>query len=169
MRLSVMFAASLTLLNPCAAAELPEYRLKAAYLYNFAQFTSWPADVGKTLRLCTYGSDPFGVELDGLEDKPVGDRTLRLQRQVRLEDVAVCQVLYVSRGAMAALPAVQREIAGRPVLLVTDSPGAARRGAMLNMTVAQNRVTFEANRRAAGDAALDLSFRLLRLATEVIQ
>ena len=44
--------------------DLPEYRLKAAFLYNFAAFTEWPADVGSTLNLCVYGQDPFGEDLD---------------------------------------------------------------------------------------------------------
>jgi hypothetical protein len=55
------------------------------------------------------------------------------------------------------------------VLIVTDSPGAARSGATINMTVVQGRITFEINRQAARQSQLELSFRLLRLATEVIQ
>ena len=37
----------------------------------------------------------------------------------------------------------------------------------LNMNMMQGKVTFEANLQAARDAGLDLSSKLLRLATEV--
>ena len=40
---------------------------------------------------------------------------------------------------------------------------------MLNMSVTQNKVTFEANLQAARAARLNLSSKLLRLATEVQQ
>jgi uncharacterized protein DUF4154 len=169
MRLLFICGALLGILTPCGSAELPEYQLKAAYLYNFAQFTAWPAGIGKRLTLCVFGSDPFGADLDRLQDKLVGTHTLQVQRGVALGEVAGCQVLYISRDAVGSLPALLGRIGRKPVLIVTDSPGAARVGAMLNMTVAQNRVTFEANRRAANDAGLELSSRLLRLATEVIQ
>jgi hypothetical protein len=56
-----------------------------------------------------------------------------------------------------------------PVLTVADSPGAARQGVALNMAVERNRITFEANLLAARAAHLDLSSKLLRLATEVFQ
>jgi len=58
---------------------------------------------------------------------------------------------------------------GSPTLLVADSPGATRRGVALNMSVALNKVTFEANLPAARNAGLNLSSQLLRLATQVIQ
>jgi hypothetical protein len=169
MRLLFICGALLGILTPCGSAELPEYQLKAAYLYNFAQFTAWPEGIGKRLTLCVFGNDPFGADLDRLQDKPVGSHTVHVQRKVALGEAANCQVLYVSRDSIGSLTSLQSRIGGKPVLIVTDSPGAVRMGAMLNMTVAQNRVTFEANRRAANDARLELSSRLLRLATEVIQ
>ncbi|MFZ4535558.1 hypothetical protein [Propionivibrio sp.] len=36
----------------------------------------------------------------------------------------------------------------KPVLIVTDSPGAARQGATLNMGTEQNKVQFEARSRS---------------------
>ena len=126
-----------------AADDLPEYRLKAAFLYNFALFTEWPAEVGATLHLCVFGPDPFGAELDGLQAKVVGERSLAVQRKVGID--------------------------GLPVLTVADSAGAARQGVALNMSLVQHRISFEANLRAARAAKINLSSKLLRLATEVIQ
>jgi len=57
----------------------------------------------------------------------------------------------------------------KPVLTVTDSPGASQHGAVLNMNVNDDKVTFEANLIAARKAGLNLSSQLLRLATEVRQ
>ena len=149
--------------------ELPEYRLKAAFLYNFAAFTEWPVALGSTLNLCLYGADPFGVEADGLSGKTVGTRVIVVLRKTSPESLKGCQIVFVSNAAIAQMPHLRDMLKGSPVLTVADTPGAAHDGAMLNMNVLQSRISFEANLGAARDAGLTLSSKLLRLATEVIQ
>jgi hypothetical protein len=148
---------------------LTEYRLKAAFLYNFALFTDWPAGTGNSLNLCVYGADPFGKELDALQDKPVGERFLAVRRTPAGKSVEGCQIVFIAPSAIAGLPQVLGELHGRPALTVADSPDAARQGVALNMSVAQNKVSFEANLSAARSAGLNLSSKLLGLATQVIQ
>jgi YfiR/HmsC-like len=152
-----------------AADDLPEYRLKAAFLYNFALFTEWPAEVGGTLHLCVFGPDPFGAELDGLQGKAVGERSLAIQRKVGIDGLKGCQIVFIAAAAGSQLPRVLEALDGHPVLTVADSAGSARQGVALNMSLAQNRISFEANLRAARAAKINLSSKLLRLATEVIQ
>ena len=151
------------------ADDLPEYRLKAAFLYNFALFTEWPAEVGSTLNLCVHGSDPFGRELDALAGKAVGVRSLAVQRKGNSEPLKGCHIVFIAAPAIASLPRVLDELRDTPALTVADTPGAARQGVALNMAVAQNRIAFEANLQAARAAHLNLSSKLLRLATEVHQ
>lgn len=151
------------------AEEVPEYRLKAAFLYNFAAFTEWPAEVGATLNLCIYGADPFGVEVDPLNGKTVGARAIEVHRKSSLEALKSCQLVFVSAASVGQLPRLLDSVRGVPALIVADSPGATRQGAALNMNIAQGRVSFEANLVAARGARLKLSSNLLRLATEVIQ
>jgi hypothetical protein len=155
--------------RPVRADGPPEYRLKAAFVYNFALFTEWPAEVGATLHLCITGTDPFGPEIDALQGKAVGGRSLAVHRKDAGESLAGCQIVFVAASAIGSLPRVLDSLRGRPVLTVADSPGAARRGAALNLAADQDRVSFEANLQAARSAGLLLSTKLLRLATEVIQ
>lgn len=154
---------------PARADELPEYRLKAAFLYNFALFTEWPAEVGGTLNLCIHGPDPFGKEIDALQGKVVGGRSIVVQRKAAGEPLNGCQIVFVAPAAIGTLPRVLEAVRGRPVLTVADSAGAVRQGAALNLAVDQNKVSFEANLLAARGAGLNLSSKLLRLATEVVQ
>jgi len=154
---------------PTRADPLPEYRLKAAFLYNFALFTEWPTDVGGTLHLCVHGADPFGAELDALQGKVVGERSIVVQRKDVGDDLSGCQIVFIAASAMGGVSRVLDELHGRTALTVADSPGAIREGVALGMTVTQNKVTFAANLLAAHRAGLNLSSKLLRLATEVIQ
>ena len=168
--LALFVATALASFSPRALSdELPEYRLKAAFLYNFALFTDWPSDVGPTLNLCIYGHDPFGPEIDGLEGKAVGDRHIAVHRSTTLESLRVCQVVFVAASPAGGLPRVIASLRDAAVLTVADSPGAVDQGAALNMSVVNGRITFEANLEAARSAKLNLSSKLLRLATEVRQ
>jgi hypothetical protein len=159
----------LALMRGTLADELPEYRLKAAFLYNFALFTEWPADVGRALNLCVYGHDPFGKEIDGLQGKEINERSLVVKHRDKGESLTECQIVFISASETRDLEQILGELRGKPVLTIADSVGAARAGTVLNMAVAQSKITFEANLQVARAAGLRLSSKLLRLATEVYQ
>lgn len=164
------YAVALVLLAPAGRAdELPEYRLKAGLLYNFVQFTDWPGTATGSFTLCVVGRDPFGPELDALRDKPVGARTIAVDHEADQTSLAGCAAVFIAPSSIGALPQILAALRDRPVLTVADSPGAARRGVVLNMSVVQGKVAFEVNLKAARAAHLTLSSKVLRLATEVIQ
>src|SRR5579862_4491440 len=57
--------------SPAVQAQISsseEYRLKFAFLYNFARFVDWPADAFSSpqapLNICIIGRDPFDSDLD---------------------------------------------------------------------------------------------------------
>jgi hypothetical protein len=167
--LTLTWAALGLLASPARADELPEYRLKAAFIYNFIAFTEWPSDTGPTLNLCIHGQDPFGAEIDGLQGKVAQGRSIALQRKASIDALRGCQVVFIAASAQEHLPKVLDALRGQPVLTVADSAGAMRRGVALNMNVVAGKVTFEANVQAARAVSLALSSKLLRLATEVQQ
>lgn len=172
LRLRLLLPLILVLLGgpgPTRAEDLPEYRLKAAFLYNFVLFTEWPADIGATLGMCIVGRDPFGKEIDELQGKAVGERSIAVLRKSVGDPLRNCQLVFIAESAIASLPKMLDELRDRPVLTVADCPAAAGQNVALNMSVVQNRVTFEANLHAARAARLNLSSKLLRLATKVRQ
>jgi YfiR/HmsC-like len=175
MRLSARMLASsfclalITFASAAAADDLPEYRLKAAFLYNFALFTEWPADVGPKLNLCVYGRDPFGEEIDTLQGKPVGARRITVHRVATVDRLTDCQVVFIASPSSDSISQVLSTLRGATVLTIADTPGAAKQGVALNMSVVKNKITFEANLTAARAANLKLSSKLLSLATEVLE
>src|SRR5437762_13934361 len=61
--IAVLLASSLMAQTPNV-----EYRIKAAYIFNFAKFVSWPsaafASANAPIVIGIVGNDPFGSELD---------------------------------------------------------------------------------------------------------
>ena len=166
--LSVAARASALLALPVQALQPADaHRLKAHYLYQFTLFTEWPASSDGPFRLCVLGSDPLGGEIRALQGKPVGQRRVDVVPRRPSEPLRDCELVFLASTAIDRLPQMLDELRGAAVLTVSDSPGAARQGVMLNMAVNPGRITFEANLGAAQVARLRLDTRLLRMVTRV--
>lgn len=152
-----------------AQAQVAEYRLKAAFLYNFAAFTEWPADSPATLQVCIHGRDPFGEDINQIQGKQVGGRSLTVKYSSSLETLKSCQIVYVAPSEAGNLGRILDSLRGRSVLTVADTPDALDQGVGINMETRQGRVTFQVNLASVRQGGLNLSSKLLRLATEVRQ
>jgi hypothetical protein len=155
-----------------AALPSPEHAVKAAFLYNFARFVEWPAApvdcTARPLVIAVLGPDPFGPALErAVSERKTGHQPIHVQRLRRAADIEPCTVLFVSDSSSERLGDILAALQGRPVLVVGESPGFARRGGAIGFVVDGKRVRFETNRQAAAAAGLTLSSRLLAVASAV--
>lgn len=168
---AALFCLSLFLYLPVAKGEaVSEYRVKAAFIYNFIAFTEWPKQPDETtLNLCVHGQTPLNTEIKQLQGKKVNNRQINTHKKVELEHLNNCHIVFIASSSINRLPTILEQLKGTPVLTIADSPGVARKGVVINMDVANKKIVFEANLRAAQQAGLTISSKLLRLATEVHQ
>ena len=156
--------------SPIAQAQQPsEYRLKVAFLYNFAAYTEWPSLPEKVLNLCILGDDPFGEDLQHLRQKKVNEYEILIRKTNNVEELVTCQIVFITQSAVSNLSEIINQLNGKPILTIADTPGIGRQGVMLNMAIKEGKVTFEANDAMAKRNHLKLSSQLLRFATEVYQ
>ena len=148
---------------------LPEYRLKAIFLYNFIVFTEWPDLSDTTINLCFDHNHPFGSGIDELNDRKVHQRSIRVLVKSKGEHLRDCQAIFISNTEIGRLSEILALLRDQSILTIADSKDSAEQGVMLNMQVENEKITFEANLIAVRQAGLILSSRLLRLATKVIQ
>ncbi len=152
-----------------SAASL-ETEVKAAYLLNFTRYVEWPAAAfarpDSPITICVVGRDPFGAVLDSIvENRRVQGREVRVQRAASPQAGLDCQVVYVGGGVERA-----RALAawrGRPVLLVGDEDSFAADGGTIAFVLVEETVRFEVNVAAARADGLQISSRVLTLATRV--
>ncbi len=155
-------------LDSTKASASREYRIKAAFLYNFAKFTVWPAaafaDAKAPLRLCVLGDDPFNGALAALvEGRTVKNRPIVAGRLSSGDPLGQCHLLFVSASEHGRLGTILESLRGMPVLAVGDTPHFARSGGTIRLKIVGNKVRFEINVRAAQPAKLKIDSRLLRL------
>jgi hypothetical protein len=156
---------------PCAAVAepIPEYQMKAAYLYNFAAFTTWPTPPNNAVRLCVLGNDSFGGALDKLTKNPSGGVRIVLSYLSDVNDVNHCQILFIDASELHNSANIMKHLDRFPVLTVTDNPDMFQAGAMIGLFLDNKRLTFDVNYVQAKNAQLSISSKLLRVARRVLQ
>ena len=148
-----------------------EYLIKAAILYNFAKFATWPeaafSSDSAPLRLCVIGDDPFGPALNSLAGKTVRKRALVTSHIADVENAAPCHILFVSDSETERLDTILDEVATLPILTVADINRFGNSGGIITLKAVDKRSRIEVNIAAAEQAGLRLSSKLLRLADTV--
>jgi len=143
-------------------------RIKAAFLYHFAQFSTWPeevlGDAATPIRLCILGKDPFGSALEQLQGKTVHNRPLEIRHLPAGTSAQGCHVVFMGPMPERVLQASLAQLQHRPVLTVGEGEEFLKQGGIVRLVEEKNRVRFEINVMAARRAGLQLSARLLRLA-----
>jgi hypothetical protein len=164
-RLGILLVAA-TLLSVRAAEAPMEYRVKAAFLYNFARFVEWPEGRrGGPLVIGVLGTDPLhGALVETVRGKSVDDRPIEVRRLAGVEGVSGCAILFVSASERDRWHEILRPLRHSAVLTVGDGPGFLASGGVMNFYLDENRVRFELNPAAAGRSRLKLSAQLIRLA-----
>jgi len=149
-------------------ALISEYRVKAAFLYNFSRFVTWPETTLQDrteFSLCVIGTDPFGAQLDKLAGKPVHNNTLVIKRLKSLTLADDCQLVYISEDTEPT--EVLLLVREKPVLTVSDAEDFIEQSGIIQFKLVQNRVRFRINMDAANSAGLSISSKLLSLAISV--
>ena len=156
--------------TPAQANNTLEYKVKAAFIYNFIAFTQWPEGIGdQTINLCLFGEDYFGKEIDKLQEKSVGARSIKVLRLHDAGQLKQCQVVFFSRSTGDNLTGILSGLAAAPILTLADNPGAMSQGIAINMNLVNEKIVFEINLGIARKHGLDISSKLLQLATKVHQ
>jgi hypothetical protein len=154
--------------GPVNAAEVGEYPVKAAMIYNLATFVDWPADAshgpGMPLTLCMIGKGPLGAALEELRGKKAKGRQLALKTVTRNDEWGACQMLVVNAGDKHTLAAIIAGIEERDILTVSDLPHFAEAGGMVGLVATGGKVRLEVNLEATQRSRLKISAQLLRLA-----
>ncbi len=150
-----------------ALAQVQEHELKAAFIYNFISFTEWPGKTGTNINICTLGDDPLNIPLDALQKKTAKGAAIVVHHLYIGDEVKDCHVIFISDSERTNFPKILSSLKSIPTLTVTDSEGFAAQGVMIELGLEERRIVFKINAKAAKEARLMISSKLLRLAKVV--
>ena len=150
----------------------PAEEVKAAYLLNFTRYVDWPAgafaDADAPVNLCVLGGSEFGGILRRTaQGRRSRGRPVRVLEPDAAAQAIDCHIAFVAgrpREIRAWLEALRRS----PALTVGDGPDFLRRGGMVEFVVVDQTVRFQIDAAEVRRAGLQVSSRVLALATRVV-
>lgn len=147
-----------------------EYRIKAAFLFNFAKFVDWPnhdaSSTGpKAFTLCISGDNPFGDLLDTVSvTTAIKGKKVIIKYLEQPCSPEKCNIMYVGDTKPAQIKETLKCLGSDPILTVGESSNFNDLGGIIRFYLDNDRVKFEINREAAENRNLMISSQLLRLA-----
>lgn len=148
---------------------IKEFHIKALFLYNFANFVEWPADAfdneDTPLKMCLYGSVPFGGFLDAVNGARIRDRHLMIIRTSNIEETkSGCHILFVGTEHLATIEKLFNNLNHLFVLSIGNVKGFTDKGGIVNILRTKDQHKFEINLSKAIENGLLIDSDLLSLA-----
>jgi hypothetical protein len=171
-------AFAISVATACAFASIAhadsalEYRVKAAFLYNFAKFVDWPRAVFPSdespVVFCLVGPDPFGNSLDGtVGGRQAGGRDIVVKREVNPEQLSECHLVFAASDQANAVARILQRGVRSGLLTVGEGADFIESGGVISLVVDEGKVRFDVSTEAAEAADLKVSSQLLKLARTV--
>jgi hypothetical protein len=146
-----------------------EYNVKAVSLYAFGRYVSWPEAAFESkdspVVIGVLGGNPFGDALDRIAaKKTLNGRPMVVKQLASPNEVTGAHMVFLTRSVTPEIEAeVLKATAGKPVLLVGETPGFAERGGVINFFLSGANIRFELNPERGAACQLHLDAKLLSL------
>lgn len=152
---------------------LLERRVKAAFLYKFLSFLTWPdrafPQEGAPLVIGVMGAPDIADELGSTVDgRTVQGRTVVAKAMRPGDSLANVHLLFVDAGQHEHLRQLAQSTKDRGSVPVSEIEDALRQGVIINFVTVDNRVRFEVSLDAAAESGITISSRLLSVAYRVV-
>jgi hypothetical protein len=148
-----------------------ERRVKAAFLYRYTEFVSWPdaafARSDSPFVIAVIGRDAMVDDLRNIAGtRTVAGHMVEVRRATEADSAPPAHLIFIADAEKPRLRELLRN-APRYALTVTEVEGALSLGSMINFVIVEGRVRFEIALDNAEKRGLRLSSRLLAVAHAV--
>ena len=142
-------------------------KFQSMFIYNFTKYIKWPDAYNPGgFVIAVVGDDAVYNNLMAVASskKEVNGMNLVVKKFSSVDDITDCQVLFVAANFCDQLGQVNSKIQGKPVLVITDKPGMAQSGSVINFVEKDGKMKFELNQSRADSRGLKVSGSLTSLA-----
>lgn len=155
--------------NPIAAKSTItlEDKTKAAFVYHFTKFITWPAsDSSETFTIGVLGDSKITEPLEEISKlkKKVGTRQIVVAHLDSVQQCGPCHLLFIPNSEQRSFSEVINYLQGSTTLTISNTAGFAEKGSCINFITYKGKIRFEINRTALTRMHLKASSQLLKLA-----
>lgn len=164
-RIILLFLIFFAVLNTTYAQK---EKYQSLFIYNFTKYIKWPD---------SYNSDKFIIGVIGDSDileslnsmasskkKTATGKEMQVKKYSSVSEIDDCHILFVSESVASDLGQIVNNTSSKPILIITDSPGLATQGSIINFIEKDGKIKFELNEAKASGRGLIVSGSLTSLA-----
>lgn len=150
-------------------AQQPDYKYHTVFMYNFTKYVKWPeSSIGDEFVIGVLGKSDLIEPLEKMaESKSVNGKNIVVKTFLTTEEITGCQMLFLPASKSDQLSALRQKLNNQPTLIISEKPGLAKQGSMINFTINNGRWQFELNQAAADLHMLKVSSELSKFAHKI--
>lgn len=146
-----------------------EYKVKAAFLFNLAQFVEWPThalpESDSPLVIGILGENPFGSYLEEIvSGENVNGHPLLVKHCQTVEEAVASQIVFINLPDKNKIKEAITTLKGRSILTVSDKNNFIREGGMVELIKKANKVGLVISTQSTKEDNLVISSKLLQIA-----
>ena len=152
-----------------AAEREKEYRIKAAFVVNFASLVEWPPEAFNgsedAIVVCHVGDKETKSLLDSAySGRTIDQRVIEVRQLTAGRGMIGCHIVLITTDRDEQGNEFITAAAGKSILTIGEADDFARSGGMIGFYKEGSKIRFEINLEAARREKLRISSRLLQLA-----
>jgi hypothetical protein len=142
-------------------------KYQSIFIYNFIKYIKWPEAYNSgNFVIGVLGGSEIVSSLEQMASakKEANGMKLEIRTYQNSTDIDKCHILFVSDNHCNKLDEISSSISDEPILIVTDKPGMAQKGAAINFVEKDGKIKFELNQQKTTSKGLKVSSSLTSLA-----
>lgn len=142
-----------------------DYKAYTLFLYNFMKYIEWPPDQTGDFVIGVVGDCPIKKDLQLLaETKKIRGRKIAITVINVPDDALACNMVFIPSQKSAQLKPIAEKIKGKPILVVAEREGLAKKGAAISFAINDDdSLQFDFNKSVLESQTLKIANILMRL------
>lgn len=147
-----------------------ESEYKAYFIYTFSKYVGWEGfEVDSSFVIGVIGDSKLIPYLEKIARvKSIKGKKITIKLWTQVDSIKECHMLFIPNSKKDQLVEIKKNIQGKNILTISDTPGFADKGVCINLVKIDDRIGFEVNMKAITDSTLKVSSQLLKLAKLII-
>ena len=152
-----------------SANSINEYKVKAAFVLNFALLTEWPEQSFSSetapIKLCVLGDRALMQAFDSINGKNIGKRSLQVTTSPPHDASPSCHIIFIGKNVSTKIVLrTLTKVHKNPVLTIGEKDTFMALGGAIHFFMEKSRLRFGINTTVIEKQNLRLSSRLLKIA-----
>ena len=151
----LLFLTVLPLSSFSPALEDDDYTYKTLFVYQFSRYIQWPHPSNQMVIGILEGTKDIVSPFEKMAAKKSdASRKIVVQNFASASDIENCHILFIPRSKSNQLETIVAKFSNKPVLIVTEKDGLAKKGSCINFKIVSGKLKFELNQDNVQKAGL---------------